>query len=130
MNDFDKNFHINFSPLYFAFAFMLFMLWASEVKADEIEELVLLVRKQLSYLFLFNGAVMVFCLANAESIISIIYERGAFNSTNTLTVASIFSIIVFAILPWSMNQVLTRSYCINRGHAPAERKFIKSKQLT
>ena len=39
-----------------------------------LEELVLLVRKQLSYLFLFNGAVMVFCLANAESIISIIYE--------------------------------------------------------
>ena len=40
MNDFDKNFHINFSPLYFAFAFMLFMLWASEVKGDEIEEVV------------------------------------------------------------------------------------------
>ena len=83
-------------------------------KADEIEELVLLVRKQLSYLFLFNGAVMVFCLANAESIISIIYERGAFNSTNTLTVASIFSIVVFAILPWSMNQVLTRSYYVQK----------------
>ena len=40
MNDFDKNFHINFSPLYFAFVFMLFMLWASEVKGDEIEEVV------------------------------------------------------------------------------------------
>jgi len=40
MNDFDKNFHINFSPLYFAFVFMLFMLWANEVKGDEIEEVV------------------------------------------------------------------------------------------
>ena len=40
MNDFDKNFHINFSPLYFVFAFMVFMLWASEAKADEIEEVV------------------------------------------------------------------------------------------
>ena len=37
MNDFDKNFHINFSPLYFAFAFMVFMLWASEVKGDDKE---------------------------------------------------------------------------------------------
>ena len=40
MNDFDKNFHINFSPLYFAFAFMLFMLWASEARASDIEEIV------------------------------------------------------------------------------------------
>ena len=30
----DKNFHINFSPLYFVFAFMLFMLWASETHAQ------------------------------------------------------------------------------------------------
>lgn len=40
MNDFDKNFHINFSPLYFAFAFMLFMLWASEANANDIEEVI------------------------------------------------------------------------------------------
>lgn len=40
MNDFDKNFHINFSPLYFAFAFMVFMLWVSEAKASDIEEVV------------------------------------------------------------------------------------------
>ena len=46
MNDFDKNFHINFSPLYFAFAFMLFMLWASEVKGDEIEEIVVTAQQE------------------------------------------------------------------------------------
>ena len=40
MNDFDKNFHINFSPLYLTFAFMLFMLWAHEAKAEDIEEVV------------------------------------------------------------------------------------------
>ena len=40
MNEFEKNFHINFSPLYFVAAFMLFMLWANETKADEIEEVV------------------------------------------------------------------------------------------
>ena len=40
MNDFDKNFHINFSPLYFVAAFMLFMLWASEAKSRDIEEVI------------------------------------------------------------------------------------------
>jgi len=89
-------------------------LLAKLFKSNHIEELVLLIRKQLSYLFLFNGAVMIFCLANAESIISIIYERGAFNSTNTIDVTSIFSIIVFAILPWSMNQILSRSYYVQK----------------
>jgi len=36
----EKNFHINFSPLYLAFVFMLFMLWASEVNSQEIEEVI------------------------------------------------------------------------------------------
>ena len=40
MSDFDKNFHINFSPLYFVAAFMLFMLWASEARASDIEEVI------------------------------------------------------------------------------------------
>jgi len=40
MNEFDKNFHINFSPLYFAFAVMMFMLWSSEVQGSDIEEVV------------------------------------------------------------------------------------------
>ncbi len=46
MNDFDKNFHINFSPLYAVFVFMLFMLWASEVKGDEIEEVVVVAQQE------------------------------------------------------------------------------------
>ena len=46
MNDFDKNFHINFSPLYFTVVFMLFMLWASETKADEIEEVVVVAQQE------------------------------------------------------------------------------------
>ena len=46
MNDFDKNFHINFSPLYFVVVFMLFMLWASETKADEIEEIVVTAQQE------------------------------------------------------------------------------------
>lgn len=46
MNEFDKNFHINFSPLYFAFAFMLFMLWASEVQGSEVEEVVVTAQQE------------------------------------------------------------------------------------
>ena len=40
MKDFDKNFHINFSPLYFVIAFMFLMLWASEANASDIEEVI------------------------------------------------------------------------------------------
>ena len=38
MKDFDKNFHLNFSPLYAVFVFMMFMLWASEANGEEVEE--------------------------------------------------------------------------------------------
>lgn len=34
MSKFDKNFHLNMSPLYMTFIFMLFILWASEAKAE------------------------------------------------------------------------------------------------
>ena len=46
MNEFDKNFHINFSPLYATFVFMLLMLWASEAKGDEIEEIVVTAQQE------------------------------------------------------------------------------------
>ena len=49
MNDFDKNFHINMSPLYFVFVFMLFMLWASEANADEIEEVLVVGQQEEVY---------------------------------------------------------------------------------
>ncbi len=46
MNEFDKNFHLNFSPLYFTVVFMLFMIWANETKADEIEEIVVTAQQE------------------------------------------------------------------------------------
>ncbi len=49
MNDFDKNFHINMSPLYFVFVFMLFMLWAQEANADEIEEVLVVGQQEEVY---------------------------------------------------------------------------------
>ena len=46
MNKLDKNFHINMSPLYLTFVFMIFMLWASEVKGDEIEEIIVTAQQE------------------------------------------------------------------------------------
>lgn len=48
MNKFDRNFHINFSPLYLAAVFMFFMLWAFETKASEIEEVVVVGQQEKS----------------------------------------------------------------------------------
>lgn len=49
MKEFDKNFHLNFAPLYAVFLFMLFMLWASEAKADEIEEVLVIGQQEELY---------------------------------------------------------------------------------
>ena len=40
MNEENKNFHINFAPLYAVAVFMLLMIVAHEVQAQEIEEVV------------------------------------------------------------------------------------------
>ncbi len=47
MNDFDKNFHINFSPLYIAATVMFFLLWAVEAKASEIEEVIVVAQQEM-----------------------------------------------------------------------------------
>lgn len=46
MKEFDKNFHINFSPLYVAFVVMLGMLIAFETKASEIEEVIVVAQQE------------------------------------------------------------------------------------
>ena len=42
------------------------------------------------------------------------YERGAFTSTDTARVSGVFVIISLAIIPWSINQILTRSYYVQQ----------------
>ncbi|MDA2969926.1 MAG: hypothetical protein O3A48_00940 [Actinomycetota bacterium] len=81
-------------------------------KNNKYDELKILVRKQLVYLLVLNGALMVFGLVNSESIIKIVYQRGNFTAIETNTVSSIFFIICFAILPWSINQILTRTFYV------------------
>lgn len=81
-------------------------------KNNKYDELKILVRKQLVYLLVLNGALMVYGLVNSESIIKIVYQRGNFTAIETNTVSSIFFIICFAILPWSINQILTRTFYV------------------
>ena len=81
---------------------------------DEIDELVKLVKKQLSYLFLIGSSLMVISIINSEYLIEIIYERGAFTNKDTIRVSAVFTIISLAIIPWSINQILTRSYYVQQ----------------
>ena len=90
-------------------------LLAKLFKNNDLEELNLLVRKQLVYLFKVNGALMVFYILHSQFLIELIYERGAFTTQDTLRVSSVFSIIAFAIVPWSLNQILTRSFYIQKN---------------
>ena len=81
---------------------------------NDIDELLELVKKQLSYLFLIGSSLMVVAIINAEYLIEIIYERGAFTRDDTIRVSSVFKIISLAIVPWSINQILTRSYYVQQ----------------
>ena len=46
MNDFDKNFHINFAPFYAVIVFMMLIFVADKVSADEIEEVVVTAQQE------------------------------------------------------------------------------------
>jgi len=81
----------------------------------KFEELKVLVRKQISYLVILNGVLMIFGLVNSSSIIKLVYQRGSFTSIESGIVSSIFFIICFAILPWSINQILSRTFYVQEN---------------
>jgi putative peptidoglycan lipid II flippase len=91
-------------------------LLAKLYRNKNFKELNLLIRKQLVYLFTVNGAIMVFCISNSKFLIELIYERGAFSTQDTIRVSSVFSIVALAIVPWSINQILTRSFYIQKKY--------------
>ena len=43
-----------------------------------------------------------------------IYERGAFTNPDTLQVSRVFQIISLGIIPWSINQIVTRSFYVQQ----------------
>lgn len=83
---------------------------------NKLEEFKLLVRKQLSALAAINTGVLIVFLTNSENIIEIIYQRGMFTAEDTVRVSSIFMVVTFGIIPWSLNQIITRSYYVQKNY--------------
>jgi len=83
---------------------------------NKLEDFKLLIRKQLSILTVINTAVLILFLVNSDNIISIIYERGLFTNEDTLRVSSIFMVVSFGLIPWSLNQIVTRSYYVQKNY--------------
>ena len=79
---------------------------------EKFKDLRDLIRRQISILYILNLAIVLLFFTNSEGIVSLVYERGAFDNSDVVRVSSIMSIVSFAILPWSINQIVTRSFYI------------------
>ena len=84
-----------------------------EKKFDELKRLI---RTQISSLFLFNSVMVLILITNSQEIISIIYERGRFSSDDVIRVSSIMSVVALGIIPWSINQIVNRSYYVQKRY--------------
>ena len=76
----------------------------------------MLIKKQLSALAVINTGVLIIFLKNSENIIEIVYQRGLFSSEDTSRVSSIFMVVSFGLIPWSLNQIITRSYYVQKNY--------------
>ena len=83
---------------------------------EKFEELKQLIRQQIAILYFVNLAIVLVLITNNAEIISLVYERGEFNSSDVLRVSSIMSIVAFGILPWSLNQIVTRSFYVQSNY--------------
>ena len=84
-----------------------------EKKFDELKRLI---RTQISSLFLFNAVIVLILITNSQEIISIVYERGRFSSDDVIRVSSIMSVVALGIIPWSINQIVNRSYYVQKRY--------------
>ena len=83
---------------------------------EKFEELKQLIRQQIAILYFVNLAIVLVLITNNAEIISLVYERGEFNSSDVLRVSSIMSIVAFGILPWSLNQIVTRAFYVQSNY--------------
>ena len=82
----------------------------------KFEELKKIIRIHLSSLFLFNAVMALILVINSQEIISIVYERGRFSSNDVVRVSSIMQIVALGVVPWSINQIVNRSYYIQKRY--------------
>jgi len=67
--------------------------------------------------FLTTGSIASFRYARRVALIPVgIYQRGLFTGEDTLRVSKIFLIVSFGLIPWSINQIVTRSYYVQRNY--------------
>ncbi len=84
-----------------------------EKKFDELKTII---RTQLSSLLLFNAVMVLILIINSEEIISIVYERGKFSNADVMRVSSILKIVALGVIPWSLNQIINRSYYVQKSY--------------
>ena len=84
-----------------------------EKKFDELKKII---RTQLSSLFLFNAVMALILIINSQEIISIVYERGRFSNADVIRVSSIMKIVALGVIPWSINQIVNRSYYVQKRY--------------
>ncbi len=84
-----------------------------EKKFDELKTII---RTQLSSLLLFNAVMVLILIINSEEIISIVYERGKFSNADVMRVSSILKIVALGVIPWSLNQIVNRSYYVQKSY--------------
>ena len=83
---------------------------------NKFGNLKLIIKQQLSALAVINTGVLIIFLKNSENIIEIVYQRGLFSSEDTSRVSSIFMVVAFGLIPWSLNQIITRSYYVQKNY--------------
>ena len=84
--------------------------------SKKFDELKILIRQQVAILYFVNLAIVLVLITNNAQIISLVYERGEFNSSDVFRVSSIMSIVAFGILPWSLNQIVTRAFYVQTNY--------------
>ena len=84
--------------------------------SKKFDELKNLIRQQVAILYFVNLAIVLVLITNNAQIISLVYERGEFNSSDVFRVSSIMSIVAFGILPWSLNQIVTRAFYVQTNY--------------
>ena len=82
-------------------------------KFDELKKII---RTQLSSLFLFNAVMALILIINSQEIITIVYERGRFSNADVIRVSSIMKIVALGVIPWSVNQIVNRSYYVQKRY--------------
>tara|TARA_Y100000741_G_scaffold173995_1_gene131853 strand:+ start:159 stop:1223 length:1065 start_codon:yes stop_codon:yes gene_type:complete len=82
-------------------------------KFDELKKII---RTQISSLFLFNAVMALILIINSQEIISIVYERGRFSNADVIRVSSIMKIVALGVIPWSVNQIVNRSYYVQKRY--------------